>query len=127
MKSRAGDWFRQAERELAWGRDSLASGHWGPVCFTAQQIAEKCLKAVALARGATEVRSHSLVRIAKELGIDDEIERMGRRLDVYYISARYPDAFAEGAPFEYFDRAQAEEAITFAERFLELAKEAVDG
>jgi HEPN domain-containing protein len=122
MKSRARDWLRQAESELAWGRDSFSSGHWGPVCFTSQQIAEKCLKAIALHRGAAEVRSHSLIRIASELGIDGDIEQMGRRLDAYYISARYPDAFVEGAPFEYFDREQAEEALLFAGRFIDLAQ-----
>ena len=57
-----------------------------------------------------------------ELGIDGDIEKMGRRLDVYYISARYPDAFVEGAPFEYFDKDLAEEALLFAGRFLDLAQ-----
>jgi hypothetical protein len=33
--------------------------------------------------------------------------KMARRLDAFYISARYPDAFAEGAPFEFFDEEQA--------------------
>jgi len=122
MKSRAGDWLKQAESESLWAKDSFAAGHWGPVCFTAQQIAEKCLKSIALFRGAADIRSHSLVKIAEALGINGEIEKMGRRLDVYYISARYPDAFSEGAPFEYFDREQAEEALGYARQFIDLAK-----
>ncbi len=126
MKSRAGDWLAQAVGEMAWGKDSFKAGHWGPVCFTAQQIAEKCLKAIALARGATEVRGHSLVKIAEALGIDGEIERMGRRLDVYYITTRYPDAFSEGAPLSYFDREQAEEALAFADHFIALASKELE-
>lgn len=125
MKSRANDWLRQAENELAWARDSLKGEYWAQICFAAQQIAEKAIKAVALARGAAEIRSHSLVKIAEALGIDGEVDRMGRRLDLYYISARYPDAFVEGAPFEYFDGEQAREAIQFAERFIELARREV--
>jgi len=43
---------------------------------------------------------------------------MAKRLDLYYISARYPDAFPSGAPFEYFTRDQGEEAVSFAERII---------
>ncbi len=32
------------------------------------------------------------------------------------------DAFAEGAPFEYFDEDQAREALGFAQAFLERAR-----
>ena len=127
MANRAKDWLKQAENDFSWAKDSVAGGHWAQVCFTAQQVAEKALKAVALARGASEVRSHSLVKIAEALGIDGNLERMGRRLDLYYVSARYPDAFAEGAPFEYFDRDQAEEALRFAQAFLDQARTEIPG
>jgi HEPN domain-containing protein len=122
MKSRAGDWLRQAENELCWARDSSKSGYWAQTCFAAQQVAEKALKAMALERGASEIRSHSIAKIAQALEIDGEIERMARRLDIYYISARYPDAFAEGAPFEYFDAEQAGEAVEFAQAFVDRAR-----
>jgi len=122
MKNRAGDWLRQAENELAWAADSMKAGYWAQACFASQQVAEKALKAIALARGASEVRSHSLARIAEALDIDGEILRMSKRLDMYYISARYPDAFAEGAPFEFFDSDQATEAIEFAKTFVARAR-----
>lgn len=127
MNNRAVDWLRQAENDLQWARDSCKDGHWAQVCFACQQIAEKALKAVALSRGALEIRSHSLVRIAEALGIDGEIERMGRRLDAYYISSRYPDAFSEGAPYEYFDNDQAEEALRFAQSFVLRSAEEIHG
>lgn len=121
MASRARDWLKQAANDLEWARDSFRNGHWAQVCFVCQQIAEKALKAIALSRGAFEIRSHSLAKIAEALGIDGDIDRMGRRLDAYYISSRYPDAFSEGAPYEYFDRDQAEEALGFAEHFISRA------
>jgi HEPN domain-containing protein len=76
-----------------------------------------------VSRGAFEILSHSLFKIAEALGINGAIEHMCRRLDVYYISSRYPDAFSEGAPYEYFARDQAEEALGFARCFISRAAE----
>ena len=121
MANRARDWLRQAENDIAWARDSLLGAHWAQVCFTCQQVGEKALKAIALFRGADEIRSHSLMKIAEELEIDGDLARKAKRLDHYYISARYPDAYAEGSPFEYFDEDQAREALDFAHDFLERA------
>ncbi len=49
---------------------------------------------------------------------------MAKRLDLYYISARYPDAFPSGAPFEYFTRDQAEEAVQYAEALVAATRKA---
>ena len=122
MANRARDWLRQAENDLVWARDSMAGAHWAQVCFTCQQVGEKALKAIALMRGADEIRSHSLMRIAEALDINGDLAIKAKRLDHYYISARYPDAYAEGAPFEYFDEEQAREAIEFARGFFERAQ-----
>ena len=99
MRSRARDWLRQAENELLWAQDSTKGKFWAQTCFVSQQVAGKAIKAVALARGAGEIRSHSVARIADELGINGDLAKMGKRLDIYYISTRYPDSFSEGAPF----------------------------
>lgn len=48
---------------------------------------------------------------------------MAKKLDLYYISARYPDAFPSGAPYEYFTEDQASEAVSFAEKFLDYAED----
>lgn len=56
MESRARDWLKQAANDLEWARDSFKNGHWAQVCFVCQQIAEKALKAIALSRGALEIR-----------------------------------------------------------------------
>jgi HEPN domain-containing protein len=122
MKSRAGDWLKQAEEEQSWANDALAHKRWALVCFTAQQIAEKCLKAIAIHRGAAQVKSHSTLEIILALRIDGELEEAARILDLYYISTRYPDAFSTGAPFEYFTERQAREALGFAVLFIERAK-----
>jgi HEPN domain-containing protein len=122
MTDRSGDWLRQAEEDLAWARDTFAAKRWSHCCFAAQQSAEKALKALALKKGYDSVRSHSITEIAKAIGVDGEIERMAKRLDLYYIGARYPDAFPSGAPFEFFETDQAAEAIDFAAKIVEAAR-----
>lgn len=112
------DWLRAAQNDLEWGRHSLKDGFFAQACFISQQVAEKSLKALALFRGVEQVKSHSIVRIAKELEINGEIEEMGKQLDQYYIPARYPDAFPEGAPQDFFTETQAKQAIEFANKFL---------
>ncbi|MFN3974112.1 MAG: hypothetical protein ACK4K2_02375 [Dehalococcoidia bacterium] len=39
--------------------------------------------------------------------------------DAFYISLRYPNAYAEGAPFEYFGRLQSHKAIHYTREDLE--------
>ena len=80
------------------------------------------MRALALHRGYDKVKSHSITEICRELGIDGEIQRRAKRLDLYYISARYPDAFPSGAPFEYFTQDQAAEAALFAEFIVSAAE-----
>ena len=77
------------------------------------------MKALALHRGFDTIKSHSITEIAKALGENGDLERMAKRLDLYYISARYPDAFPSGAPFEYFTKDQADEAFAFASQIVE--------
>lgn len=123
MSNRALDWYRQAEEDLRWVKDTLSAERYSQVCFICQQTAKKALKAVALSKGYLQVRSHSILEIARALKINGEIERIAMRLDQYYISARYPDAFPAGAPFEYFTKDQAEEALLFAEKIVKFAGE----
>lgn len=120
--NRARDWLKQAENDLLWTRNTFESGLWAQACFAAQQVAEKALKALVLSRGYEDVRSHSLLSIIKALEIDGELENMAKKLDQYYISARYPDAFYDGAPYEYFTENQAREALAFAERYIDVIK-----
>lgn len=121
---RAGDWLAQAEDDLKWAGSSFRDGHLAQTCFICQQVAEKALKAVALLRGYESVRGHSVAAMATALAINDEILDAARRLDQYYITARYPDALPAGAPFELFTLEQAKEAIGFAERVLTCARTA---
>lgn len=123
---RAADWLRQAQSDFAWGNSSLAGGHFSQTCFVAQQVAEKAAKAIAFHRGAEIVRSHSVFAIARELKVNGPLAEAARRLDQYYVAARYPDAQPAGAPFELFTEDQAVEALAYAKRFIDAAVDEVD-
>jgi len=120
---RAHDWLAQAEDDYRWGADSHQQGHFAQTCFICQQVAEKALKALGFLRGFESIRSHSVVRIAKALSVNDEVLNAGRRLDQYYITARYPDALPSGAPFEVFTEEQSKEALVFAQGVLNRVRE----
>lgn len=121
MKNRAYDWYKQAQNDFLWAQDTLAGEKYAQACFICQQVAEKSLKAIAYYRDFDMVKSHSVLEIARNLGINGEIENIAKRLDLYYISTRYPDAFPSGAPFEYYTKEQAVEAISFADKILKFA------
>ena len=74
--NRAKDWLKQAHNDLLWGMDTLKAGHFSQVCFVAQQVAEKSLKALALSLGYDSVRSHSLLTITRAMKINGEMEAM---------------------------------------------------
>lgn len=119
-------WLKEAEQDILWARDSLGHGHFSRSCFIAQQIGEKSLKALAYSRGAESARGHSITALAKQLGINGEIETIGRELDLFYISARYPDSLPDNTPpSDFFSREQAERALASAERLFSLIAEMI--
>jgi len=124
-KNRSFDWLRQAQDDLRFARAAHRDRFFAQTCFICQQASEKALKSILYFRGARTVLSHSLHKLCDELNINDELAKAARILDQYYISARYPDALAEGTPSEVFTREQSEQSLEYAERFLAKATEVV--
>ncbi|RME88676.1 MAG: HEPN domain-containing protein [Candidatus Hydrogenedentota bacterium] len=123
FEQKATAWLKQAENDLAWAEDSFQSGYFAQVCFICQQVGEKALKAVAYARGANEVRSHSIKQIARDLNLNGEILKAASILDLYYTTGRYPDVLPDHLPpFEFFTQEQAEEALNLAKTILQIAQ-----
>jgi HEPN domain-containing protein len=119
-------WLLQAESDLRSVADLTKNGHFAQACFYAQQSAEKALKALAFSRGADLVKSHSLHTIASDLGINGQLATFATKLDLYYLTARYPDALPDHAvPAENFDENMAREAFSMAEAFLKTVKQEV--
>lgn len=121
MAERTQDWLRQAEKDLVHAKHSLAMKDYEWVCFAAQQAAEKGLKAVYEKRNLS-VKGHSIVGLLQGLSashrIPEGLNSFARILSRYYIEARYPNGFPEGAPGDYFDKKVSQEAINASEEIL---------
>lgn len=119
-------WLLQAESDLRSAIDLTKNGHFAQACFNSQQAAEKALKALAFFRGADLVKSHSLDTITNDLKINGQLAQFAKKLDLYYLTARYPDALPENAvPSERFDKNMADEACIMAERFVQSVRSEV--
>jgi HEPN domain-containing protein len=126
--NRAHDWLAQAERDLAAAEGSKKDGSYEWACFQAQQAAEKAAKGLLQKYGVVRT-GHSIVKILERvnefLEISNKLTEAGQRLERYYTLPRYPNGFAEGAPFEHFNEAMAEEALDDAKAVIEFARENV--
>ncbi len=132
MGSRAMDWFRQALRDIRHSRKSLEIGDYEWSCFSAQQAAEKALKALLMSRGV-EVWGHDLIRLLKEaerrvgVGISEDLIEAAAELDKHYVISRYPNGFSEGAPWEHYTRRDAERCVRAGVRIVEWVKGILQG
>jgi len=122
MASRADDWSRQADRDFVQARSSLEGGLYEWAAFAAQQCATKAVKAVYQRLGG-EARGHSVTQLLAALpaGVRpaEALVEVAKELEKHYIGPRYPNSYPEGAPMDFYTRAEAERAIDAAERILE--------
>lgn len=121
MARRYQDWLQQARRDLKAAKDSLADDNFEWAAFQAQQAAEKAVKAL-LRFHHYEMEGHTLIHLlgkATEFTeVREELHAIARELDRHYIQPRYPNAFPEGYPGEFYDQAVADRCIQHAEEFL---------
>lgn len=122
MATRAGDWFRQAEADLAHARHAIDGGHHEWACFAAQQAAEKAVKAAHQALGQ-DAWGHSVTELLQALqgqvaAVGEPLLDRARALDKLYVPTRYPNGLPSGAPADYYTRTEAERAIADAEAIL---------
>ena len=119
-------WMKQAERTLASAHRDLEEGYYEWASFKAQQAAELAVKALLRGLGYAPI-GHSITRLFRDLRdegfeIPREILSMAMELDRNYIAPRYPDAYSEGAPFEYYSEDVARELISYAEELIEFVR-----
>lgn len=120
-------WIRQADKDLNSAKNSLKAGDYEWSCFIAQQSAEKALKSFLYGKGFRKILTHSIFELIRETGdLENGFKRFKREakfLDSVYISSRYPNGIAgDLAPFEYYEREDAEECLNYAELILEEVK-----
>ena len=119
MVERSRDWLDQAEGDLAHAKNDLKCGFYDWACFSAQQSAEKAVKAVLQKLGA-EAWGHSVFDLLSSLRgrfeVGEEILEYALELDKAYIPTRYPNAHPSSSPRRRYTRREAERLIEYAEK-----------
>lgn len=113
-------WIRSSELTLRSARRDLNGGDYNWACFKAHQAAEKAIKALLWGLGHPRT-GHSLIDLGNALRsigleIPRELYEVLARLSKFYIPTRYPDAWVEGIPEDYYTENEAREAIELAEK-----------
>lgn len=112
-------WMAQASDTLVSARQDFSVKSYNWCCFKAQQAAEYAVKALLKGLGVSAY-GHSIIKLLKDLEVYnldfEDLKPCARTLDRHYVPARYPDAFTEGSPFEFYDDKTALEAISCAEK-----------
>jgi len=97
---RSADWMDDAKGDLAHAKSDLDRGFHSWACFSAQQAAEKAVKAVFQKLGA-EAWGHSVADLLTELKgsheVPDSLIERALELDKAYIPTRYPNAHPAGS------------------------------
>lgn len=118
---RSRDWMDQAEGDLQHAKSDLDGGYYEWACFSAQQAAEKAVKAVFQAMGA-EAWGHSVADLLRELGrrhvVSEALLEGGLELDKAYIPARYPNAHPSGSPRTRYTKTEATRLIGHADEII---------
>ena len=122
---RSSDWMDQAQGDLEHARSDLERSFYDWACFSAQQAAEKAVKAVFQKLGA-EAWGHSVADLLQELGashsVPDELHDAGLELDKAYIPTRYPNAHPSGSPRHRYIRNEAERMVAYAEKIVQFCE-----
>jgi HEPN domain-containing protein len=123
---RSADWMDQARGDLAHARHDAGGGFDDWACFSAQQAAEKAVKAVFQKLGS-EAWGRSVADLLDELGrsrtVPQELREAALELDKTYIPARYPNAHVSGTPRNRYTRTEADRMLGHAERIVRFCED----
>lgn len=126
-KELAAEWLARAESDLKYaiaGERETAQHH--VTCFLCHQSVEKALKALIVYSGGIPQRTHLLGRLVSMIEADfpafKNLKMKIRKLDKFYIPARYPDDMRTD-----FVKQDAKDALTLAEEVVTIAKAILKG
>ena len=123
--NRAADWLKQAERDLGLAETAIDAKYYEWAAFGAQQSAEKAVKALIQSLHGS-VRGHSITEMLRQLPPAVQVPTQAlagaQGLDRVYVTSRYPNGFASGAPADYFNEETARELVGHARRILEFCR-----
>lgn len=120
-------WMRSSRKTLSSAMADAGREDFNWACFKCQQAAEFAIKALLRGLGLHSY-GHSLSRlltvVKENIGpIREEIMAAAKTLDKYYVPTRYPNAWVEGSPEEYYTKRDAEATIRSAEQIMNWVEE----
>jgi HEPN domain-containing protein len=122
---RSADWMDQAQGDLIHAKSDLEREFYDWACFSAQQAAEKAVKAVFQKMGA-EAWGHSVADLLEELPSEraapEALIDMALELDKSYITTRYPNAHPSGSPRRRYTRGEAERMVAHAQQIVQFSE-----
>ena len=125
MPDRSKDWLAQAKRDLNHAVNACRDKDFEWSWFSAQQAAEKAVKAVFLHLHG-EGWGHSVYGLLRALGdkvqVPGQLLEAAKNLDKHYIPTRYPNGFDSGTPGDYYTKADAQKAIENARQIIEFCE-----
>jgi HEPN domain-containing protein len=99
-------------------------------CFAAQQSAEKAVKAL-FQKLSADAWGHSVSILLSNLpeSVKPELKLIekAKELDRHYITSRYPNSHPDGAPFQYYTRAESERSIQYADEIIRFCEGNISG
>jgi len=118
---RSADWMDTAQGDLEHAKNDVKGGFHNWACFSAQQAAEKAIKAVFQQMGA-EAWGHSvadlLMELAKHYPVSEDLMNGALELDKAYIPTRYPNAHPSGSPRTRYTLEEARRLISYAQEII---------
>lgn len=126
--ARADDWLKQANKDIKHAEESIKIEHFEWSVLAAQQGAEKSVKALIFEIGG-DPWGHSILKFLKKLPnkfkMEEDIINAAKNLDKHYITSRYPNGFASGAPKDYYIKKDAEEALSNAKKIFKYCEDQI--
>jgi HEPN domain-containing protein len=116
----------EAEGDLEHAKNDMEGGFYNWACFSAQQSAEKAIKAV-FQKMRAEAWGHSVVDLLEELSktypVPEELLDGALELDKAYIPTRYPNAHPSGSPRKRYIKKESRRLIEYAEKIFQFCSD----
>ncbi len=113
-------WWRQAARDFSSARNSFLSRDYYVCALLCQQAVEKALKYIHLQKEAGLLRTHDLVKLAKEVAAPIEIIQKCSELSPIYVEVRYPEG--KEFPASKVNKQEAEYILKLTQEILRWVK-----
>ena len=115
-------WAKQAEVDLESVEYNLEGKRYYVCANYSQQAVEKLLKALIIKNEGKLIKTHSVTKMAKKLGLPEKLVLKISKLEPVQRESRYPDVSSK-LPFEEYDKVDADEFLNTAKEVLTWVKD----